>query len=154
MPWANARVDHLLSVCRMTAVKVGDGNAEESDSDDYNKVMFTQSVETIKTFSSHMVLVKVEKAYTWGRINVMAQALQIGDGSLLQGLTIQNMYMELRQGSKKPVVVVRNSTAYPQTLWKKTPVARAVAATPLPRSPMEAQLQEGGMSPRILMPQN
>ena len=25
MPWANARVAHLLLVCRMTAVKVGDG---------------------------------------------------------------------------------------------------------------------------------
>ena len=30
MSWVNARVAHLLSVCRMTAVKVGDGIAEES----------------------------------------------------------------------------------------------------------------------------
>ena len=36
MPWVNARVAHLLSVCRMMAVKVGDGTAEESSSDDYN----------------------------------------------------------------------------------------------------------------------
>ena len=35
---------------------------------------------------------------------------------MLQGLTIQNTYTELRQGSKKAVVVVRNSMAYPQTL--------------------------------------
>ena len=59
MPWANARVAHLLSVCRMTVIKVGDGIAEESSSDDYDQVMFTQNVETIEAFSSHMVLVKV-----------------------------------------------------------------------------------------------
>ena len=76
-----------MSVCRMTAVKVGDGTAEESDSDDYDQVMSTQNVETIEAFSSHVVPVKAEKAYTRGCINVMAQALQSEDGSLLQGLT-------------------------------------------------------------------
>ena len=38
------------------------------------------------------------------------------DGSLPQGLTVQNTYTELRKGSKKMVVVVRNNTTYPQTL--------------------------------------
>ena len=56
---------------------------------------------------------------------------------------MQNMYTELRQGSKKVVVVVRNNTAYLQTLWKKTPVARAVAALPVPKLPEEEQLLEG-----------
>ena len=116
MPWVNARVAHLLSVHRMTAIKVGDSIAEESSSEDYDQVMFTQNVETIEAFSSHMVLVKVGKAYTRGYINVTIQALQTEDSSLLQGLTIQNMYTELKQGSKKAVMVVRNSTAYPQTL--------------------------------------
>ena len=148
MPWVNARVAHLLLVHRMTAVKVGDGTVEESNSDDYDQVMFTLNVETIGAFSSCAVLVKVEKAYTRQRINIMAQALQTGDGSLPQGLTIQNTYTELRQGSKKAVMVVRNSTAYPQTLWKKTLVARAVAVTPLPRPPMEAQWQEEGNEPQ------
>ena len=64
MSWANARVAHLLLVCRMTAVKVGDGIVEESSSDDYDQVMFTQHVETIEAFSSCMVLVKAGKAYT------------------------------------------------------------------------------------------
>ena len=45
-------------------------------------------------------------------INIMVQALQTQDGSLLQGLMVQNTYIELRRGSKKAVVVVRNSTAY------------------------------------------
>ena len=85
-PWANARVAHLLSVCRMAAFKVGDGAAEECSPDNYNQVMFTQNVETIEAFSSHVVPMKVEKAYTGGCINIMAQALQTKDGSLLQGL--------------------------------------------------------------------
>ena len=88
MPWVNARVTHLLSVYRMPAVKVGDDIAEESSSDNYDQVMFTQNVETIEAFSSCMVLVKVGNAYTRGCINVMTQALQTEDGSLLQGLTI------------------------------------------------------------------
>ena len=96
MPWqhlgANARVAHFLSVCRMTAIKVGDGIAEESSSDDYDQVVFTQSVETIEAFSSCVVPVRAEKAYTGGHINIMTQALWTGDSSLPQGLTIQNTY--------------------------------------------------------------
>ena len=42
--------------------------------------------------------------------------------------------LELRKGNKKVVVVVWNNTAYPQTLWKKTPVARALAVQPLPET--------------------
>ena len=34
-------------------------------------------------------------------INIMVQALQTQDGSLLQGLTVQNTYTDLRKGSKK-----------------------------------------------------
>ena len=78
----------------------------------------------------------------------MAWALQTEVCSLPQGLTIQNTYTELRQGSKKAVLVIRNSTAYLQTLWKKTLVARAVTATPLPKLSVEAQLQEGGNEPQ------
>ena len=73
MPWANARVVHLLLACGMTAVKVGDGTVEECSTDDYDQVMFTQNVETIEAFSSHVVPVKAEKAYTGGCINVMAR---------------------------------------------------------------------------------
>ena len=58
----------------------------------------------------------------------MVQALHEQDGTLSPGLTMQNTYTELRKGSKKAVVVVWNNTAYPQTLWKRTFVARAVSA--------------------------
>ena len=87
-----------------------------------------------------MVAVKVGRAYTGECINVMVQALQTEDGFLPQGLTIQNTYTKLRQGSKKAVVVVRNSMTYLQTLQKRTPVARAVAALLVPKPSEEAQL--------------
>ena len=152
-PWANTRVAPLLLVHRMRIVEVGDGNMEEPNPDGYDLVMFTQNVETIEPFSSCMVPVKVGRAYTGDHINIMVQALQTEDGSLPQGLTVQNMYTELRQGSEKAVVVVRNSMAYSQTLWKKIPVARAVAALPVPKPPKEVQLQEGVMNPWSPYPQ-
>ena len=67
--------------------------------------------------------------------------------TLLQGLTVQNTYTELRQGSKKAVMVVRSNTAYSQTLQKKTMVARAVAASPVPEPIKEEQLLEGAAEP-------
>ena len=138
----------------MAAIKVGDEFTEEPSSDDYDDVVFTQNVEIIEAFSSHAVQVRAKRAHTSGLINVMTQALQAGDISLLQGLTVQNTYTDLRQCSKNAVMVVRNSMAYLQTLCKKTLVARAVMANLVPGSLMELQLQEGGMSPRILTPPN
>ena len=105
-------------------------------------------METIEPFSSCVVQVKVGRAYTGECINIMVQDLWTEDGSLPQGLTVENMYTKLRQGSKMAVVVVRNSMAYSQTLQKKTPVARAVAALPVPKPPKEVQLQEGGDEPQ------
>ena len=137
MLWANARVAHLLLVHRMMTVEVADGIMEETDPDSCDQVMFTPNVETIEPFSSHEVLVKAGRAYIGEHINIMVQALQTEDGSLPQGLPVQNTYTELRQGSKKAVVVVRNSMAYSQTLQKKTPVARTVAALPVPEPPEE-----------------
>ena len=113
MPWVNAMMAHLLLVCRMTAIKIGDGIEEESSSDDYDQVMFTQNVKTIEAFYSHVVPVKAGKAYIRGCINVMTQVLQTEDGTLPQGLTVQNMYAELRKGSKKADMVIRNNTGYP-----------------------------------------
>ena len=52
MAWANARVAHLLSVCRMTAMEVDDSTEEEFRSNGYDQVMFTQNVETVDAFSS------------------------------------------------------------------------------------------------------
>ena len=73
---------------------------------------------------------------------MMTQALCAEDGSLPQGLTIQNTYIELCNGSKNVAVVVRNSMAYPQTLRKKTSVVRAVVATQVSEPLMQTGVSE------------
>ena len=78
---------------------------------------------------------KMMEAYLGEQLNMMVQALYVQDGTLPPGLTMQNTYTELRKGSKKAVVVVWNHTTYPQTLWKKTLVARAIPMQLLPETP-------------------
>ena len=129
MPWANARMAHLLSVHRATATLLEDQILEGANLNGYDEVVFTSNMETIEAFSSWVISIKVEKAYTGECINIMTQVLQTEDGALPQGLTIQNAYTELQKGSKYVVMVVRKSMAHPQMLQKKAPVARAVAAT-------------------------
>ena len=141
-PWANARAAYLLLVHRMTPIEVGNDQEEKFDVNDYDLLMYTQKVETIEPFSSHIVPVKTGKAYLREHVNAMIQTLQTQDGSLPQGLTVQNTYSELRKGSKKAVMVVWNNTTYLQTLWKKTPVARAVAALPVPEPCKSVELEE------------
>ena len=70
----------------------------------------------------------------------MTKVLQIEDGSLPQGLPIQNVYTELQKGSNNVVVVVRNSMAYPKMLQKKAPMARAVAVTVVPETLLEIRV--------------
>ena len=147
MLWANARVAHLLSVHRMVPMELGDGQKEEVGTNSYDQLMYTQNAETIEPFSSCVVPVKAGRTHKGEHINIMVQALQTEDGSLLQGLTMQNTYTELRQGSRKVVVVVRNNTAYSQTLQKKTLVARAVATSPVPKPLEEEQLLKGAPEP-------
>ena len=66
---------------------------------------------------------------------------------------MQNTYTKLRKGSKKAVVVVQNNTAYPQTLRKKTPMARAVSALPVPEPPKSKSLQDiDDMHPNLQTP--
>ena len=64
MPWANARVAHLLLVHRMTAIKVGGEIAEEPSLDDHDEVVYTWNAEAIEAFSSCVVQVIVERAHT------------------------------------------------------------------------------------------
>ena len=52
--------------------------------------MYTQNAETIEPFSSCIVLVKAGRAHMGEHINILVQALQTEDGSLPQGLTVQN----------------------------------------------------------------
>ena len=141
MPWANARAAHLLAVRRMMPVEVGNDQAEGYDTNQGSPLMYTQKAETLEHFSSHVIPVKTTKAYLGEHLNVMLQALYAQDRTLPPGLSVQNMYTELRKGGKKAVVVVQNNTAYPQTLRKKTPVARAISMLPVPESPKPKNLQ-------------
>ena len=65
--------------------------AEKSSLSEYDEVVITKNAETIDAFSSCVIPVKMERAYLGGRMNVMTQALRVEDGSLPQGLTMQNM---------------------------------------------------------------
>ena len=144
----NARVVQLLSMHRAVATVVDDQTWESANLNGYDEVVFTRNMETIEAFSSCVISIKVEKAYTGEHINVMTQALWTKGGSLPQGLTVQNVYTELQKGSKNIVMVVRNSMAYPRMLQKKAPVARAVAATMVPEMPPEIRVQEGEDGPQ------
>ena len=135
MPWVNARAAHLLAIRRMTPVEVGNDQEGGCNTDQDSPLMYTQKVETLEPFSSHVIPMKMTEEYLGGHLNVMVQASHAQDGTLPPGITMQNTYTELRKGSKKVVVVVWNNTAYPQTLWKKTPMARAMAVQPLPQPP-------------------
>ena len=140
MPWANARVAHLLSMHRATATVLEDQTSARANPNGYNEAVFTRNAETTEAFSSQVISVKAEKAYTGKCINIMTQALWTEDDALPQVLTIQNMYTELQKDRKYVVIMVKNSMAYPQMLQKKAPVARAVAATVVPEIPLEIRV--------------
>ena len=82
MPWANARVAHLLSMHRAAATVVDDQTLESTNPNAYDEVVFMRNTETIEAFSSHVISVKAEKAYTEECIKVMTQALWTKDSSL------------------------------------------------------------------------
>ena len=48
---------------------------EESGPDKYDKMVITKNTETVDAFSSHVIPMKVEKAYMGEHINIMTQAL-------------------------------------------------------------------------------
>ena len=72
-PWVNAWVVHLLSVQRDTATVEDRQTAEKSGPSEYNEVVITKNTETIDAFSSHVIPMKMERAYLGRRINVMTQ---------------------------------------------------------------------------------
>ena len=101
IPWAKAWVAYLLAVWWTTATIDGsEVAAGESDPSDYNEVVSTKDTETIDAFSSHIIHAWMRTAHTGEGINVMTQVLCIEDGSLPQGLTVQNAYTELHSDSK------------------------------------------------------
>ena len=109
MPWLNARAAHLLAVCRMMPMEVGDDQEEKFDSNDNDLLRYTQKAETLEPFSSCIIPVKTGKAYLGECSNVMIQVLWAKDGTLPPSLAVQNTYTKLQKGNKKAVVVVWNN---------------------------------------------
>ena len=122
-------------------VEVGNDQEEGYDTDKDSLLMYTQKTKTLEPFSSHVIPIKITKACLGECLNIMVQALYAQDRTLPPDLTVHNMYTELRKGSKKAVVVVWNNTAYPQTLRKKTPMARVISVLPVPKPPKPESLQ-------------
>ena len=87
-PRVNARVAHLLSMHRAATTVLENQTSESANPNGYDEVVFTRIAETIEAFSSWVISVKVEKAYTGECINTMTQVLQMDNGTLPQGLTI------------------------------------------------------------------
>ena len=140
-PSVNACVTYLLAV-QWAAATVEDSKTGESDPNDYDEIITIKEAETINNFSSWVIHAKMKTAQQGEGNNVVTQALHVENGSLPQGLTVQNIYTELCNGSKVAAVVVRNSTTYPQTLRKRTPVARAVTVTQIPELTMLSGLMK------------
>ena len=136
-PWVNTQVAYLLAV-RQATVTVEEDKviAGVLELNEYDEVVTTKDTEMIGTFSSCIIHVRMRTAHMGVGLNVMTEVLCAEDGSLPQGLTIQNAYTEIYNGSKNVAVVVRNSMAYSKTLRKKIPVVRAVVATGVPEPPM------------------
>ena len=159
-PWVNTWVAFLLAVRRAAAI-VGDNKvaAGALDLTEYDEVVTTRDTETIDAFSSCIMHVRVRTAYMGAGLNVMTQALCVKDGSLPQGLTIQNTYTKMHNGSKNVAVVIRNSMVYLQTLSRKILVVRAVVATWVPEPPMWTGMIEtldkaqGFQMPKLTMKQ-
>ena len=140
-------------------VEKGNDQKEGYDTNKDSLLMYTQKAKTLEPFSSHVIPVKTMKAYLGECVNVMVQALYAQDRTLSPDLTVQITYTELRKGSKKAVVVVQNNTAYPQTLRKKTPMARAISVLPVPEPPepkslhMEDEAGSGLHTPKLTIGQ-
>ena len=61
MPWANARVAHLLSMHRAVATVVDDQTLESANPNGYDEVVFTRNTGTIEAFSSYVISIKQKK---------------------------------------------------------------------------------------------
>ena len=66
MPWVNARVAHLLSVWKAAATMVNNQTLEGPRMEEYDEVVVTKNMETVDTFSSHVIPMKAEKGLHGG----------------------------------------------------------------------------------------
>ena len=77
------------------------------DPTEYDEVVTTKDSEMIDTFSSRIIHAWMETTFTGVRLNVMTHALCAEEGSLPQGLMVQNAYTEMCNDSKNVTIIVR-----------------------------------------------
>ena len=138
-PWVNAWVTYLLAVWWATTT-VDDDKVPSKilDSTGYDEIVTTKDSKMIDALSSKIIHARTKPAFTGARLNIMTQTLCAEEGSLPQGLMIQNTFTDMWK--KSVTIIVRNDIAYPQTL-KNIPVARVVATNHVP----EVQIWSGTM---------
>ena len=135
--WVNVNVAYLLAVQWATAtLEVDKVPTKVLDPTECDEAVTTKDSEMIDAFSSRIIQAQTKTAFTGVRLNVMTHALHTEEGSLPQGLMIQNAYTEMCNGSKSVTIIVRNSMAYTQTLKKKIPVTGVVTANWVPELQM------------------
>ena len=100
-PWVNTQVAHLLSVQRAAAMVEDDQTGGNSNLGGYNEIVLPKNTETINAFSSHVIIAKAGIAHIGERIDVMTQAVCVKDGSLTQGLMIQNALYQVEIGEQE-----------------------------------------------------
>ena len=76
------------------------------DSTEYEEVVTTKGSKMIDTFLSSFIHAWMKNGFTGARLNVMTHTLCADQGLLPQGLTIQNTYTEISNGSKNVSIVV------------------------------------------------
>ena len=92
---------------------------------EYDDVVITKGSKTIDAFTSRII-------HAWTKTVCLCEVEcddscpSADEGSLPQGLMIQNAYTEMHNGSKNVAIMVKNSMMYSQTLKKKIQVARIV----------------------------
>ena len=106
MLWVKAQVAYLLVVwCATGTVEDNRVAMGVSDPIEYDEMVNSKETEMIDAFSSHIIHAKIGSACTGTRVNMMTQALCAKDVSLPQGLTIQNAYTEMHNGSKNVTII-------------------------------------------------
>ena len=65
MLWVNAMAAHLLAIRKMMPEEVRDDQEEGCNADQDGPLMYTQKIETLEPFSSHVIPIKMAEAYLW-----------------------------------------------------------------------------------------
>ena len=80
---------------------IEDGNAGESDPNNYDNIITTKEAKTTDAFSSRVIHAKMKIAYQGEGTNIITQALLVKDGSLPQALQCRTPVWSCARVAKK-----------------------------------------------------